>query len=205
MLCRDAVNVNHDIMSSLDRLDRRLVSHLKLGGLINDPVGIQIATEIINEVLENPEVLRLADLFYFSNFDLMILYGSMVAGLENPLINDPSKLAPWLVATMFFTETSRLAELMKLIEETQPKGEDESMRQEVISRVGIEVAKEIWQAHAISRGIPSFDVVKAGGRTSSQGFGVGGCGCLVIIGFTLTGLFSMACGGTLIYWIAMLS
>jgi hypothetical protein len=191
-------------MSYIDRLDRRLVRHLKLGGVMHEPVGIQITTKIIKEAMANPEIFRLATLFHFSEIDMMILYSGMVTGLKNPLINDPSGFAPCLVATLFLNEPFRLGELMKVIEEAMPKGTNEESRLEIISRSATEVAKGVWMAHANARGVPAFDVIHVGGRTSSEGWGVGGCGCLVIIGFTLAGFFSMACGGALVYWIAVL-
>lgn len=187
--------------ANLDVLDRRLTTHLRFGGTAFDKVGTEIVALIVQQALRNPVILEATRAHKFTVSDLGAMYTYMVeASRPNPLIKDSSGLAPMLAATLFLLEPFRLEDLLGEISREMPEHASPGERREIVLTFAEYAVRQVLEAHAAARGEPRFRVRAAGGRPTSRGCAVGGCGCMIILSF----LALLPCGGAAIYLLGLL-
>ncbi len=176
---------------ALSRIDRKIARHIRLNGKILDQVGKELTVQFVNEALKNLAIKEAANRYEFTLENLCMMYAAMVeCVMPNPLVKDPSGLAPMMCASLQFMEPFRIENLMGTIHRKAKNANSETERNELIVSESEILSSMTWHSHAKNRGEVDFHITPMGTGSPTSG----GCGCLVIIGFftlaSLGALFS---------------
>jgi len=172
-------------MSSLkiNLAEKRLLSHLQLGGTVDDAVGRQLVVKFAQTAYADGDIAAIAARHHISTNDICIIYASMVQELmPNPCIEAGGLM---LVPTLFFMEPFRFEGLASEIA-TRAAGLSDEDRRVKIRELAVEAGSQTWHTHTSARGEANFVRRDLGGRKSS------GCAGVLIFGFVL-----VFCGGYL--------
>jgi hypothetical protein len=161
---------------SINRAEKKILTHIELGGELKDSVGISLVYKFASTALNDSSIFKIATKYHISLEDICAIYIAMINRLmPNPCIYVSGLL---LVPTLIFMEPIRFEGLAsEIYARTDGLSGDE--RVDAISFISGELASQIWQTHAATHGPPRFTIKDAGGRT------VGGCFTMLLIIFSV--------------------
>ncbi len=160
----------------INRAEKKILTHIQLGGKIDDAVGKALVYKFASTALSDSSIFKISTRYHISLEDICVIYISMINRLmPNPCIYVSGLL---LVPTGIFMEPIRFEGLASEIH-ARTDGLSGNDRVDAISYISGDVALQIWEAHAAAHGVPRFNIVDAGGRTS------GGCFTIVLLLFSL--------------------
>lgn len=164
----------------LGRIDRKIATHLQLNGNILDQVGKELTVQFLLEALKTSEIKDASRHYGFTLEDLCLAYTAMVeCVMPNPLVKDPSGLAPMLCASLQFMEPFRIESIMGSIHQKLPPGVTSEDRKIIIVEEAKRFSEMTWLQHKEMRGTANFEIERSGTGSPTSG----GCSCLILIGF----------------------
>jgi hypothetical protein len=186
--------------------EKRLLTHIQLGGRVTDPVGKELVQGFIATALKDSEIARISETYNLSAENLGTLYANSIQKLlPQPCICDggpiqiPNRVGFLFAATLFFMEPRRLEGMAREIEQKVRTSGPATL--EFTNEEGIEVKQEVdgsdlaWiiaigevserdarlvrEVHEQNFGPAKFSIEERGGLKSAKG-------CLILIGALIT-------------------
>ncbi len=199
---------NTSVLSSMRivNAEKRLLTHIQLGGKVTDPVGKELVQGFIATALKDSEIARISEIYNLSGKNLGMLYANGIHKLlPQPCICDggpvqiQNRVGFLFAATLFFMEPRRLEGMAREIEQkvltsgpaTMEFFDDEgvAVKQEfdgidlariiAIGEVSERDALLVRAAHEQKFGPAKFSIEERGGLRSAKG-------CLVLIAALIT-------------------
>jgi len=161
--------------------EKRLMRHLQRGGVVDDPVGLDLTRGVIAKASADNDVQQVIRDREATPDEMRVMYQFVIDGLmPNPCMNVSG---PMLVPTVLFLEPHRLDELLVGVNR-DTRGESLQGRMRLLCERALEVCKLTREAHDEAHGPIAFQVTPQGG-VQRAGCAGGLILCLTAIGWFL--------------------
>lgn len=151
---------------AINRAEKKLLMHLRLGGSCTDDVGVQLVNKFAAKVWNDPTTAPILRHYEMTFEEVVALYGVVIESLmPSPWMNVGG---PMLVPTQWFMEPHRLESLL-VAAGRNAETDSREVWFEALARNAIDTAVVTKEAHDVKFGPGRVTVSQAGGLRSAGG------------------------------------